>query len=229
VPQTLKSGRPGGRSRDFNPLCGLERLRILATAAPGRDAMTLEPSVRTAMLAAMPRLRAFAISLCRDADLADDLVQDTMVRACANIVSFAPDSNMLAWLCTILKNHFFSQCRRRRRRFEAIDDHADSVASKPTQFAQVEYNELWAALAKLEPKQREVLILVGASGLSYDETAKICGCPTGTVKSRVNRARSQLAQLLVIEGPQDFEEDHVMAAAVAGGADRTTIGASQAA
>jgi RNA polymerase sigma factor, sigma-70 family len=108
------------------------------------------------MLAAMPRLRAFAISLCRNGDHADDLVQDTLVRACANIMSFTPGTNMLAWLCTIMKNHFFSECRRRRRPFEDIEDHADSVASKPDQVAHAEYHELWEALDKLEPKQREV-------------------------------------------------------------------------
>jgi RNA polymerase sigma-70 factor (ECF subfamily) len=168
------------------------------------------------MLAAMPRLRAFAISLCRNGDQADDLVQDTLLRACANILSFTPGPNMLAWLCTIMKNHFFSECRRRRKPFEPIDDHADSAASKPEQVAHAECNELWAALAKLEPRQREVLIMIGASGLSYDEAAKVCGCPTGTIKSRVNRARAELAQLLSIEGPEDFEEDRVIAAVIAG-------------
>jgi RNA polymerase sigma-70 factor, ECF subfamily len=175
-----------------------------------KQVRTLEPNVGKAMLAAMPRLRAFAISLCRNGDYADDLVQDTLLRACANIMSFTPGTNMLAWLCTIMKNHFFSECRRRRRPLEAIEDHVDSVASKPAQVAHAEYNELCAALEKLEPKQREVLIMIGASGLSYDEAAKICGCPTGTIKSRVNRARAELAQLLSIEGPDDFEEDRVM-------------------
>ena len=178
--------------------------------------MMLEPPVRIAMLTAMPKLLAFAISLCRNRDQAEDLVQDTLLRACANIKSFTPGTNMLAWLCTIMKNHFFSECRRRRRPFEAIDDHADSVASKPTQVAHAECNELWAALEKLEPRQREVLIMIGASGLSYDEAAKICGCPTGTIKSRVNRARAELAQLMSIEGPEDFEEDRVIAAVIAG-------------
>ena len=129
---------------------------------------------------------------------------------------------MLAWLCTIMKNHFFSLCRRRRRPFEAIDDHADNVGSKPAQIAHAEYNELCAALEKLEPRQREVLIMIGASGLSYDEAAKACGCPTGTIKSRVNRARAELAQLLSINGPEDFEEDRIIAAVIAG-RDRVAI------
>jgi RNA polymerase sigma-70 factor (ECF subfamily) len=179
--------------------------------------MTLDPSVRTAMLAAMPKLRAFAISLCRNGDHAEDLVQDTLLRACANIMSFTPGTNMLAWQCTILKNHFLSQCRSRRGWSEEIDDHADSIASKPMQVIYAEYNELKAALAKLGPTQREVIVMIGAWGFSYDEAAKICGCPTGTIKSRVNRARAELAQLLSIEGPQDFEEDPIIAAAIAGG------------
>src|SRR4030088_3370762 len=95
--------------------------------------MMLEPPVRTAMLEAIPKLRAFAISLCRNGDQAEDLVQDALLRACANIVSFTPGTNMLAWLCTILKNHFLSQCRSRRGWSEDINDHTDSVASKPMQ------------------------------------------------------------------------------------------------
>ena len=166
------------------------------------------------MLAAMPRLRAFAISLCRNGDHADDLVQDTLVRACANIMSFTPGTNMLAWLCTIMKNHFFSECRRRRRPFEDIEDHADSVASKPDQVAHAEYHELWEAIDKLRPKQREVLIMIGASGLSYDEAAKICGCPTGTIKSRVNRARARLAELLAVPADNHLEPDMAWDAAV---------------
>jgi RNA polymerase sigma-70 factor (ECF subfamily) len=138
-----------------------------------KQVRTLEPTVGAALLAAMPRLRAFAISLCRNGDHADDLVQDTLLRACANIMSFAPGTNMLAWLCTIMKNHFFSECRRRRKPFESIEDHADSVVSKPAQVAHAECNELWTALDKLEPRQREVLIMIGASGLSYDEAANM--------------------------------------------------------
>jgi RNA polymerase sigma-70 factor (ECF subfamily) len=82
-------------------------------------------------------------------------VQDTLLRACANIMSFTPGTNMLAWLCTILKNHFLSQCR-------SLDDHADSIASKPMQVIYAEYNELKAALAKLGPTQREVIVMIGA-------------------------------------------------------------------
>jgi RNA polymerase sigma-70 factor (ECF subfamily) len=178
--------------------------------------MTLEPAIRDALLAAMPKLRAFAISLCRNSDQAEDLVQETLLRACAGIHSFKPGTNMHAWLFTILRNHFYSEWRRRRRTLEPIDDHAEAIASRPTQLAQAEYGELRAALAKLRPKQREALVLIGASGLSYEEVAKRCGCPMGTIKSRVNRARADLAQLLAIEGRGDFAEDPVISAAMAG-------------
>jgi RNA polymerase sigma-70 factor (ECF subfamily) len=186
--------------------------------------MTLEPSVRDPMLAAIPKLRAFAISLCRNGDQAEDLVQGTLLRACAKIRSFEPGTNMSAWLFTILRNLFYSECRRRRRELESFDAHAESEASKPEQMAHAEYNELCAALAKLPPKQREAIILIGASGLSYDEAAKRCGCPPGTIKSRVNRARTELAQLLAIKGPEDFEEDPIISAVIADG-DRAVMGA----
>jgi RNA polymerase sigma-70 factor, ECF subfamily len=185
--------------------------------------MTLEPTIRDAMLAAIPRLRAFAIWLCRDGDQADDLVQDTLLRACTSIHLFKPGTNMCAWLLTILRNHFYSECRRRRRRrLVSIDDRAERMASRPTQIAQAEYSDLCHALAKLRPKQREALILIGASGLSYEEAAQICGCPTGTIKSRVNRARADLALLLAIEGPGDFDEDPIISAVMAG-SDRAGI------
>jgi len=183
---------------------------------PNAEVMTAQASSRDAMLAAIPKLRAFAISLCRNGDHADDLVQEALLRACANITSFKPGTNMLAWLFTILRNEFYSQYRRRKR-FETIDDNADGLASKPTQVAQAEHHELCAALTKLPPERRRALILIGASGFSYHEAAEMCGCPTGTMKSRVNRARAELAQLLSIEGPEDFEEDPIIRAVIVDG------------
>jgi len=131
---------------------------------------------------------------------------------------------MVAWLFTILRNEFYSQCRRRRRPFESIDDRAESLAAKPTQVAQAVHRELCAALAKLAPEQRDALILIGAAGLSYDEAATMSGCPTGTMKSRVFRARAELARMLSIEDPEDFEEDPIISAAVMSG-DRLAMGA----
>src|SRR6202163_1768887 len=167
--------------------------------------MTLAPSLREAMLGLVPSLRAFAISLCGNVDRADDLVQETLLRAMANINSFQPGTNMSAWLFTILRNLFRSEYRKRRREVEDTDgSYAESLKSHPEQHSRVEFEEFRVALAKLPSDQREALILVGASGFSYEEAAAICECAVGTIKSRVNRARNRLAQLIVVEGPDDF-------------------------
>src|SRR3979411_407560 len=170
--------------------------------------MTLAPSVREAMLAAVPSLRAFAISLSGNVDRADDLVQETLLRAMANIDSFEPGTNMSAWLFTILRNLFRSEYRKGRR--EGADSegtYAETLKTQPEQTSRVEFEEFRTALAKLPADQREALILVGASGFSYEEAAGICGCAVGTIKSRVNRARTRLAELMSIESVDDFGPD----------------------
>jgi RNA polymerase sigma-70 factor, ECF subfamily len=160
----------------------------------------LQPFERDIMLAAVPGMRAFAISLSGNPDRADDLVQETLLRATANIGSFQPGTNMMAWLFTILRNHFLSEYRKRRREVEDADgSYIESLTSAPGQQGHLEFKELFAALAKLPVLQREVVLLVGASGFSYDEAAAICGTPVGTVKSRVSRARALLAELLGID------------------------------
>ena len=167
-----------------------------------------EETMREAMLGAVPRLRAFAISLCGNVDKADDLVQETLVRALSHLDQFEPGTNMPAWLFTILRNLFRSDYRKRRREVEDDDgSYAESLKSQPEQSGRLEFEELPAALAKLPADQREALILVGASGLSYEEAAQICGCPIGTIKSRVNRARGRLAELLSIESVDDIGPD----------------------
>jgi RNA polymerase sigma-70 factor, ECF subfamily len=170
--------------------------------------MKLDPSMRDAVLAAVPSLRAFAISLSGNVDRADDLVQETLLRALVNIDSFEPGTNLSAWLFTILRNLFRSEYRKRRREVEDGDGtYAESLKSQPEQEARVEFREFRAALSKLPPDQREALILVGASGFSYEEAAGICGCAVGTIKSRVNRARTRLAELMSIESLDDFGPD----------------------
>lgn len=179
--------------------------------------MSLDPSLREAVLTAVPKLRAFAISLCGNVDRADDLVQETLLRALANIDSFQRGTNMSAWLFTILRNHFHSEYRKRRREVEDGDgSYAETLKSQPDQTARLELQEFRAALAKLPPDQREALILVGASGFSYEETADICGCAVGTIKSRVNRARTRLAGLMSIETADDFGPDRATRAVMTG-------------
>jgi RNA polymerase sigma-70 factor, ECF subfamily len=183
--------------------------------------MSLDPSVRDAVLAAVPSLRAFAISLSGNVDRADDLVQETLLRALANIDSFQPGSNMPAWLFTILRNLFRSEYRKRRREVEDADgSYAQSLKSQPEQTGHIEFQEFREALGKLPPDQREALILVGASGFSYEEAADICGCAVGTIKSRVNRARARLADMLSIESMEDFGPDIATRAILAGNSTR---------
>src|SRR5690348_1598567 len=101
--------------------------------------MKLDPSIRDAMLAATPNLRAFAISLARNVDRADDLVQETLLRALANIDSFQPGTNMSAWLFTILRNHFRSEYRKRRREVEDADgSYTASLTTQPDQTGKIE-------------------------------------------------------------------------------------------
>jgi RNA polymerase sigma-70 factor, ECF subfamily len=179
--------------------------------------MSLDPNIRDQILAAVPSLRAFAISLCGNVDRADDLVQETLLRALANIDSFQPGTNLPAWLFTILRNLFRSEYRKRRREVEDADgSYAETLKAQPSQTSHVEFQEFRTALAKVPPDQREALILVGASGFSYEEAAEICGCAVGTIKSRVNRARTRLAQLLHIEDPNDFGPDRATRAVLTG-------------
>ncbi|MBO0716498.1 MAG: sigma-70 family RNA polymerase sigma factor [Rhizobiales bacterium] len=180
--------------------------------------MPLTESLRNDILAAVPSLRAFAISLSGNGDRADDLVQETLLRALANIDSFQPGSNLPAWLFTILRNLFRSDYRKRRREVEDAEGrYAETLKSHPEQTGRVEFEEFRAALAKLPADQREALILVGASGFSYDDAAAICGCAVGTIKSRVNRARTRLADLLAIDSVDDFGPDRATRAVLAGG------------
>jgi len=180
--------------------------------------MTLDPTIRESILAAVPSLRAFAISLCGNVDRADDLVQETLLRALANINSFQPGTNMSAWLFTILRNLFRSEYRKRRREVEDTDgSYAETLKSHPEQQSRVEFEEFREALAKLPPDQREALILVGASGFSYEEAAAICECAVGTIKSRVNRARTRLADLLSIDSADDFGPDQSTRAILSAG------------
>jgi RNA polymerase sigma-70 factor, ECF subfamily len=175
-------------------------------------------SVKEAMLASIPGLRAFAISLCGNADRADDLVQEALMRALANLDSFEPGTNMSAWLITILRNLYLSEYRKRRREVEdATGSYAERLRSLPDQEGHVEMSEFQAALSKLPRDQREALILIGALGFSHEEVANICGCAIGTIKSRVNRARTRLAELLSIEGVDDFGPDRATRAILAGG------------
>jgi RNA polymerase sigma-70 factor (ECF subfamily) len=153
--------------------------------------------VKSDLLAAIPSLRAFAMSLCGNIDRADDLVQETLIKAWSHLDSFAEGSNMSAWLFTILRNLFYSEYRKRKREVEDPDGQiAARLAVRPAQMGHMDLLDFRQALLLLPPDQREALILVGASGLSYEEAAAVCNCAVGTMKSRVNRARNRLGEIL---------------------------------
>ncbi|MFO1168893.1 MAG: sigma-70 family RNA polymerase sigma factor [Rhodoblastus sp.] len=170
--------------------------------------MTEISALKNALLAEIPSLRAFAISLSGSGDRADDLVQETLMKAWAAHASFAEGSNLRAWLFTIMRNTYFSQYRKARREVQDTDGEAAArLVSHPEQQGHLDLADFHTALEKLSPDQREALILIGASGFSYEEAAEICGCAVGTVKSRVNRARQRLMQLLAVDGVDDFGPD----------------------
>jgi RNA polymerase sigma-70 factor (ECF subfamily) len=159
--------------------------------------MTISKQFRDQIIAAIPGLRAFGLSLTARSDWADDLVQETLMKAWKHHESFEEGSNMKAWLYTILRNEFYTQLRKRKREVEDADGfYSNKVAVQAEQDGHLDMADLRVALAKLPEDQREAIILVGASGFSYEEAADICSVAVGTIKSRVSRARARLAILL---------------------------------
>jgi RNA polymerase sigma-70 factor (ECF subfamily) len=151
-------------------------------------------------------MRAFALSLTRDMSRADDLVQDTVVKAWTNIEKFQPGTNMRAWLFTILRNTFYSERRKARR--EVADSEGiltEQIAEKPSHDGRLALADFRRAFEKLPDEQREALILVGAEGFSYEDAAAMCGCAVGTIKSRANRGRRKLAELLQLDEDEAME------------------------
>jgi RNA polymerase sigma-70 factor, ECF subfamily len=170
--------------------------------------MTMSNQFRDDLIAAIPGLRAFGFSLTSRSDRADDLVQETLMKAWKHHESFQEGTNIKAWLYTILRNEFYSQLRKRRREVEDADGHFSSrVAVQAEQHGHLDMADLKSALELLPEDQREAIILVGASGFSYEEAATICKVAVGTIKSRVNRARRKLSEILQINDPSEFYPD----------------------
>lgn len=167
--------------------------------------MTGATAPRDEIVQHLGALRAFAISLTRSASSADDLVQDTVVKAWTNIDKFTPGTNMRAWLFTILRNTFYSSRRRVRREVADVDGmYSTRLASKPDHDGRLAMRDFLAAFAQIGDEQREALILVGASGFSYEEAAEMCGVAVGTIKSRANRGRKRLAEILDMAGDDEI-------------------------
>lgn len=181
---------------------------------PGKVPMSAN-DFKDGLIKEIPNLRAFAASLSGSMQLADDLVQDTLLKAWGNSDKFEPGTSLRAWLFTILRNTYYSLYRKRGREVQDSEGtYAERMATHGNQESHLDLADFRKALAKLPEEQREVLIMVGATGLSYEETAEICGVAIGTIKSRVNRARTKLAELLSIGGIDDLGPDRQTAAAV---------------
>ncbi len=176
-----------------------------ARSDPANQPLRASPQIKADLIAVIPNLRAFAVSLCGNPDRADDLVQETLVKAWGNLDSFVEGTNLPAWLFTILRNFYYSEYRKRRREVADPDGAiATKLATAPAQNGHMDLCDLHDALQQLPNDQREALILIGASGLSYEDAAEICGCAIGTMKSRVNRARNRLADILAIHSTSEL-------------------------
>ena len=165
---------------------------------------------RKGLLESIPSLRAFALSLARSPDRADDLVQETLVKAWDKHSSFQPGTKLKAWLFTILRNEFYSQFRKSGR--EVLDGDGSMtgrIAVHPDQHARLDLDDLDKALDELPDDQREAIVLIGALGFSYAEAAEIGDCAVGTIKSRVSRARASLHDKLGIGEEDTFGADPI--------------------
>ena len=178
----------------------------------------MSQTFKAELVEALKPLRGFARTFHRDPARADDLVQETVMKAWENREKFKEGTNMRAWLFTILRNSYYSEMRKKTREVEDADGALTAgLSEKGSQEGHMAMRDFRAALAQLSDDQREALILVGASGFTYEEAAEICNCKPGTVKSRVSRARERLSQLLDVPPGEVLDKD---AASDAAGTDR---------
>jgi RNA polymerase sigma factor (sigma-70 family) len=162
---------------------------------PLNSASTNDRDSEVAIVDLIPALRAFARTFCRDASDADDLVQETLTKGISNLDKFEPGTRMKSWLFTIMRNTFYTRIKIANRESPGL---IDCASGRPVQEATQEWTvrgqEVHAAINRLPSHHREVLVLIGVLGVSYEETAEICNCAIGTVKSRLNRARASLLE-----------------------------------
>ena len=154
------------------------------------------------LVAVVPHLRRFALSLARDATAVDDLVQETLLRAWRNRARFEPGTNFEAWTFTILRNQYYTDWRKQREVKDEAGAYAARLVSPPDQTGRLDLQDVQAGLDRLPAVMREALVLVTLSDLSYVEAAAVMGCQVGTVKSRVSRARDRLARALGYTGAE---------------------------
>lgn len=156
----------------------------------------LSDALHDALVAELPHLRRFSYFLTRGSERADDIAQETLVRAVRHIATLRPDSNLRAWLFTIARNVARNEARRQRR--SPVDPHSDLEDIQPatphTQDSAMEVRDLQQAVMRLSPAFRQTLYLCTIEGLSYEDAAQVLGVPIGTIRSRLARARQALAR-----------------------------------
>ena len=182
-----------------------------SSAKDGTSENERQREFKRELTAVIPHLRAFARGLCGRPDLADDLVQEALMKAWAAQERFEPGTSMRAWTFVILRNAYLTDMRRNRFRADYDETVAERILTAPaSQEGPLHLSDMHRALLTLPPERREALLLVGAGGFSYEEAAEICGCAIGTIKSRVGRARAALSSMLDEGGiPQRGIDDAV--------------------
>ena len=161
---------------------------------------------RDELVTHLPALRAFALSLTRNRATADDMMQDAVLKAWSKMDTFTPGTNMRAWLFTILRNTYYTSRRKLNREVADIDNvFSEKMSVKPDHDGRLQMMDFKQAFDQLPDEQREALILIGASGFSYEDAGEMCGVATGTMKSRVNRARAKLTELLQLDEDEALE------------------------
>ena len=172
-----------------------------------QDAPSVEDEAfRKELMGVLPHLRAFARGLCGRPDFADDLVQEAAIKAWTARDRYTPGTNMRAWTFAILRNHYLSELRKSRRQTDLDEGVVERLlVMEADQEGPLHLDDMEAALQQLAPERREAVLLVGASGFSYEEASNVAGCPIGTMKSRVARARADLARMLDEEPDKPIE------------------------
>jgi len=183
----------------------LQPLNISQSAL--RNGTGSEPDGETSIVELIPALRAFARTFCRDVSDADDLVQETLTKGLANLDKFESGTRMKSWLFTIMRNSFYTRAKSSMREAPGLADCASGrPVTEATQEWSVRSREVHDAINRLPPAKREVIMLIGVLGVSYEEAAEVCHCSIGTVKSRLNRARASILQLLGEDSPEALVE-----------------------
>ena len=178
--------------------------------APSPQSAEADQIFRDQLVALIPSLRSFARGLCGGREMADDLAQDAMTRAWAARASYAQGTNFRAWMFMILRNQFYTTIRKNSRMTSWDPEVAERVlVEAPAQQEGIHVSDVAKALQKLPAEQREVLLLIGANGASYEEAAEIIGCAIGTVKSRLARGRKALAVLIDGPDPDNQPRAHI--------------------